>query len=148
MKSVAIVGSKYWINVWATFRTAEGLGFDKVYVVDLRSPAIPRMIRRKISMDKPPHDKIELLSHNEFLKILPEYDAVSMELTEEAENLSDYKWGKNPLIIVGPEDGNIPDDILSMTDQIKVPMQGHVRCFNMACAASIAMWDSQRKATK
>jgi len=147
MKAVAIVESKHWVNVWSLFRTADGLGFDKIYVVDLRMSAIPRMNRRKIELDKPPNDKIELVSHNEFLKIIPEYDAVSMELTEGAQNLMDYEWGENPLIIVGPEDGNIPDDILAMSDQVKVPMQGLIRCFNVACAGSIAMYDAIRGST-
>ncbi len=147
MKAVAIVESKHWVNVWSLFRTADGLGFDKMYVVDLRLSSIPRMNRRKIDLDRPPHDKIVLLSRAEFLEVIPEYDAVSMELTEDAQDLMDYEWGEKPLVIVGPEDGNIPEEILEITDQVKVPMQGLVRCFNVACAGSIAMYDAIRGST-
>ena len=35
MKSVAMIQTKYWNNAYSVMRTANGLGFDKVYIVDL-----------------------------------------------------------------------------------------------------------------
>lgn len=145
MKSVAMIRTKHWNNAFSVMRTANGLGFDKVYVVDLVMGRPPKMNRRKIDMDRHPHDMFELLTMEVFMeKIIPNYNVVSMELTDEAQNLADFEWPENPLIVVGPENGNIPDKILESGQQIKVPMPGVVNCFNVACAASIAMWDQVR----
>ena len=129
-------------------RTANGIGFDKVYLVDLfcHGGKPPKMNRKKIFMSRAPHDMFELVTRKQFINdILPLYDGVSMELTDDAVDLTDYTWKQNPLIIVGPENGNVPDEILKLTEQVKVPMGGVVKCFNVACAASIAMWDCVTK---
>ena len=142
MKSVAMINTKYWVNAWSVMRTANGFGFDYVYLVDLRMGKPPKMNIRKIDMKRPPHDMFKLITMDQFMNdVLPNYDAVSMELTDNAENMIDFSWGINPLIILGQEDGNVPDEILAKTRQVKIPMKGHVRCFNVACAGSIAMWD-------
>ena len=144
MKSIAIVGSKHWANVWSVMRTANALDFDRVYLPDLKVQRgrPPRMNRRKIELRKPPHDMFVLLDMETFLeKIVPQYDVVSMELTERAQELADFVWPDNPLIVLGPEDGNIPDEILKLGAQVKVDMGGVVNCLNVACAGSIAMWD-------
>lgn len=140
--------TKHWNNAYSVMRTANGVSFDKVYLVDLfcNGGQPPRMNRKKIFMQRAPHDMFELVTKEQFMtEILPLYNGVSMELTEKAVNLKDYKWKGNPLVIVGPENGNVPDDVLELTDQIKVPMDGVVNCFNVACAASIAMWDCVSK---
>jgi len=144
MKSVAMIGTKHWNNAYAVMRTANGLGFYKVYLVDLAvcGGKPPKMNRRKIDLKKPPYDMYEIISKEQFIQdVLPNHNGVSMELTDNAVNLKEYTWKSNPIVIVGPENGNIPDDVLAVTDQVKVPMMGLVNCFNVACAASIAMWD-------
>lgn len=142
MKSVAMIQTKYWKNAYSVMRTANGLGFDYVYLIDLVMGKPPRMNRRKIDLDRKPHDMFELLTMETFMeKIIPNYNVVSMELTDGAQNLAEFEWPEDPLIIVGPEDGNIPDEILQVGQQVKVTMRGVVNCFNVACAASIAMWD-------
>lgn len=148
MKSVAMIQTKHWNNAYSVMRTANGLGFDKVYIVDLVMGKPPRMNRRKIDLGRHPHDMFELVTMEEFIgKIVPEYNVVSMELTDKAQNLAEFEWPENPLIVVGPEGGNIPDEILDASQQVKVPMPGVVNCFNVACAASIAMWDQVRSST-
>ena len=145
MKSVAMIQTKHWNNAYSVMRTANGLGFDYVYLVDLVMGKPPRMNRRKIDLGRHPHDMFELLTMEVFMeKIVPNYNVVSMELTDEASNLLGFEWPENPLIVVGPENGNIPDEILGTGQQIKVPMGDVVKCFNVACAASIAMWDQIR----
>jgi len=145
MKSVAMIRTKHWNNAFSVMRTANGLGFDKVYVVDLVMGKPPRMNRRKIDLGRHPHDMFELLTMEVFMeKIVPNYNVVSMELTDAARNLAEFEWPEDPLIVVGPENGSVPDEILQAGQQVKVPMPGVVNCFNVACAASIAMWDQVR----
>lgn len=137
-----MIKTRYWKNAYSVMRTANGLGFDKVYLVDLAMGKPPRMNTRKIDLQKPPHDMFVLLNMEEFMeKIVPNYNVVSMELTDEAEYLSEFEWPDNPLIVLGPENGNIPPEILETGAQVKVPMKGAANCFNVACAASIAIWD-------
>lgn len=142
MKSVAMIGTRYWNNAYSVMRTANGLGFDMVYLVDLTMGRPPRMNRRKIDLLRPPHDMFRIITMETFReKVIPGYNVVSMELTEEAQNLATFEWPEDPLIVVGPENGNIPDEVLKLGAQVKVPMRDVVNCFNVACALSIAMWD-------
>lgn len=137
-----MIRTRYWNNAYMTMRTANGLGFDKVYLVELAMGKPPKMNARKIELDKPPHDMFVLLNMEEFMeKIVPKYNVVSMELTDDAVNLSEFEWPDNPLIVLGPENGDIPNEILERGYQVKVPMRGVANCFNVGCAASIAMWD-------
>ena len=142
MRAVALIDSKYWNNVYSTFRTAEGLGFDTVYVVDLRMGKPPKMNRRKIDFERPPWNLFKLVTMEEFLNIImPQFSCTAMELTEEAEDLGDYEWFDDNLLIMGPEDGNVPQEIIDKCKGVvKVEMEGHIKCFNLACAASIAMY--------
>ena len=142
MNSVAMIRTKHWNNAYSVMRTANGLGFDYVYLVDLVMGKPPRMNRRKIDLGRHPHDMFELLTMEVFMeKIVPNYNVVSMELTDDAQELPRFEWPENPLIVVGPENGNVPEDILEKGQQVKVPMPRVVNCFNVTCAASIAMWD-------
>ena len=148
MKSIAMIKTKHWNNAYSVMRTANGLGFDSVYIVDLVMGKPPRMNRRKIDLGRDPHTMFKLVSMEEFTSnIIPKYNIVSMELTDDAIPLSEYVWPENPLIVVGPENGNVPEPILESGDQVKVPMNGAVKCFNVACASSIAMWDQHLKTT-
>lgn len=145
MKSIAMIKTKHWNNAYSVMRTANGLGFDKVYIVDLAMGSPPRMNRRKIEMGRRPHDMFELLTMKTFMEaVVPNYNVVSMELTDEALDLTEFEWPEDPLIVVGPENGSVPDEILQTGYQVKVPMKDVVNCFNVACAASIAMWDQVR----
>ena len=149
MKSVAMIRTKHWNNAYSVMRTANGLGFDYVYLVDLGMGKPPRMNRKKIDLERRPHDMFQLLAMERFMEeVVPSYNVVSMELTEEAQNLAEFEWPENPLIVVGPENGNVPGDILEMGQQVKVSMRDVVKCFNVACAASIAMWDYSSKVKK
>ena len=146
MKALAMIRPKHWPNAWSVMRTANGLGFDYVFLVDLILGKIPRMNRRKIDIHKPPHDMFVLLSMEQFMeKILPEYSPVSMEITDDAEELFAFMWPENPLIILGPENGDVPDEILEVSQQVKVTMNGDANCLNVACAASMAMYDYTQK---
>ena len=94
MKAIALVNSKYWTNVYSAFRTAEGLGFDKVYVVDLRMGKPPKMNRRKIDFERPPWDLFHMCTPDDFIyAIMPMYTCSAMELTENAIDMGDTEWG-------------------------------------------------------
>jgi len=145
LKAVAMIRPKHWPNVWSVMRTANGLGFDYVFLVDINGK-IPKITQRKIDLHKPPHDMFVLLSIEQFMeKILPEYSPVSMELTDEAEELFAFRWPENPLIILGPENGDVPGEILELSQQVKVTMNGEANCLNVACVASMAMYDYTQK---
>ena len=146
MKAVAMIRTKHWVNAWSVMRTANGIGFEYVFLVDLVLGKVPKMNRRKIDLHKPPHDMFVLLSMEQFMeKILPEYNPVSMELTDDAEELHNFTWPENPLIILGPENGDVPDEILALSKQVKITMHGEANCLNVACAGSMAMYDYTQK---
>ncbi len=144
MKAIAMYCPKHWPNVWNVFRGAEGFGFDRVYVIGFRGKI---RNKRKIDLSDAPFGLFSFIERDEFEDILTKYNPVSMELHPEADELSSFQWPENPLIVLGPEDGSIPRDILEKTQKVKVTMKGHIRCFNVACAGAIAMYDHQIKSS-
>ena len=131
---------KYWINAFTLFRTAEGLGIENFLLVEPRGP-IPKKIEKKIHHERKLWNKIKIINEQTLLELISKGNAVSMELHPDSQKLDEYKWKENPTIIVGAEEYGIPEHILELTDKIMVPMKGHIKCFNVACAGSIALWD-------
>lgn len=64
-------------------------------------------------------------------------------------NINDHVWAPKTLLVCGEEGRSIPKNILNMTDDIVyIPMMGTVRSFNLASAASIAMYDYYTKVVR
>jgi len=141
MASVAMVNVKYWRNIWALFRTAEGFGIDKFFIIPDNDYVIPKDIKKKMYLEKEPYQKLKIITIEKLKEMIKGQNAVSVELDDDAESLENFVWGKEPLIILGAEDSGIPKEILKITRKVMMPMQGEVRCLNVACAGSVVLYD-------
>jgi len=145
MKAVAIYKPKYWGNIYSILRTADGLGFDRVYVIDRIAPIMKKGIQ-KMEAAKAPWNKLKFLKNlDEFLAETHKMSKVCMELDEKAVPIGQYCWNEDSVIILGNENTGLPREILDVSDVVELPMKGKTACMNVACAGSIAMYDYATK---
>ena len=139
---ICMMSPKRYNNVYSVLRLADGLGIEELIIVSPRD-LIKERLKRKLFSNRDPWSVITILDSTRELRdyIADEY-VVSMELHPKAQDITTFQWKDDPVIVVGPEDGNIPDEIISISDDIvNLPMKGKVRCLNVACAATLAAWD-------
>ena len=68
---------------------------------------------------------------------------VAVEFIERARPLTNYSHPQQAFYIFGPEDGNVPDDILEWCrDVVQVPT---AYCMNLACAVNVVLYDRLAK---
>jgi tRNA G18 (ribose-2'-O)-methylase SpoU len=93
---------------------------------------------------------VKYLTSIEKLKELKkEYRFVGLENGVNAQNMVQYTWQPNTLLILGEESCGISQEVLELCDDlVEIPMFGSVRSFNAAVAASLAMYDFVSKTTK
>ena len=139
---ICMISPKRYNNVYSVLRLADGLGIEELIIVSPRD-FIKERLERKIRSNREPWNIITILdSIDELLDYIKNEYLVSMELHPRACDITTFRWKTEPIIIVGPEDGSVPDKIISISDDIvKLPMNGKVRCLNVACAATLAVWD-------
>jgi len=66
--------------------------------------------------------------------------ALENNINYKMENLFEFRWPKNPIIIVGEEQAGLSDDVLQGCNAIvTIPAYGSVRSMNVGTAAGIAM---------
>jgi len=145
MKAIVITGWKHELNIAAILRTANGLGFDEFIIQGKEWKRSPVMTKKSLNGWKP-GIKPKLIHFDEINEVMEyikqnNYTPISMEIDDESEDLKRFVWPENPAIIVGHENGGIPKEILKDSQKIQVPMEGEIRCMNVACAGSIAMYD-------
>jgi len=139
---ICMVSPKRYNNVYSVLRLADGLGIEELIIVSPRD-LIKERLSRKLFVNRDPWSIITFLdSIRELRNYIADEYVVSMELHPKAQDITTFQWKGDPVIVVGPEDGNIPDEVISISDDIvKLPMKGKVRCLNVACAATLAAWD-------
>lgn len=150
MKAVCFYGWKHILNVLSIIRTADGLGFDEILLVSRKRPILKNHKKMSLSeLDKIQH-KIKMFNSfdNCFQYMLDNYRLVCVELNRKATSIYNYSWKSNPCIIVGHEREGIPQYLMDVSDTIYIPMQNKIKCLNVGCCASIAMYDYVNKKEK
>lgn len=129
-------------NVGSFFRTCDALAVEKVYLTGYTGiPPRKEISKTAIGAEEfvgweSPRDPIPTL------KQLKEegWSLVALEITKDAIDISEYKPADNVCLIVGHELTGVPDDILSLCDDVvMIPMHGHKESLNVAVAAGIAL---------
>jgi len=130
-------------NVGAMFRTADGAGVDKIYLVGY-SPCPPHPQLDKVSLGAEKWITWEYCRQtSRLLKQLKKegYNIVALEDTKNSRNLFTYR-PKFPLaLIVGNEKTGVTKAVLKYCDKaVKIPMRGRKTSLNVSVAAGIAMY--------
>ena len=142
-------------NVGAIFRTAEGVGINKIILsgytpypklpTDTRLPHISNKLTSQIhktalgAEEIVPFEYVELINLSE-LRALG-YRIVGLEQADRSISLPIYKPEAKTALILGEEVNGIPPELLDQCDDIiEIPMVGKKESFNVSVAAGIAMY--------
>jgi tRNA G18 (ribose-2'-O)-methylase SpoU len=144
-------------NVGSLLRTADGLGIEKVYlsgytpypatVSDSRLPHLQQKISSQIHKTALGAEKMVSWQHiSEPIKLLGErsksgFLSVALEQTPKAKDLTKFKTNSDIVLIVGSEISGVEPGLLEVADRhLYIPMAGQKESFNVAIAASLALY--------
>lgn len=133
-------------NVGAIFRTADGLGLDKLYLCGI-TPTPENVSVRKTSLGAEEAVNWEYLPNAlDLAKRLKEEGCrlVALEQDSRAIPIKEYQHpisdSQAPILILGNEVTGIDPGLLDLCDQIvHIPMHGQKRSFNVEVAFGIAL---------
>ncbi len=131
-------------NVGSIFRTADGAGWEKIYLTGYTGCPPDRRIE-KVSLGAEEFIKWEHYPHpSECIEKLKEegFTILALEQTSQSENLLEYnKKTEKVALIVGNEVEGITSELLSLSDtQLEIPMHGQKGSLNVSIATGIALY--------
>lgn len=130
-------------NVGAMFRTADGVGIDKIYLTGYTvCPPHPRLDKVSLGAEKWTPWEYVKQSGRLLKKLKAEgYNIVALEQTKKSVTL--YKWEPIfPLaLVVGNEKTGVTKNLIMYCDSIvHIPMRGKKRSLNVSVAAGVALY--------
>lgn len=138
------------LNVGSIFRTADGMGIEKLILIGITACPPHREIAKTAlgaELSIPFEYFEDSNSALEYLKA-EGYTLLALEQTTEAIELQDFqpKEGEKLAIILGNEAFGVEEETLQQCDQaIIIPQWGTKHSFNVTVAAGICLWEVVRK---
>lgn len=131
-------------NVGSIFRTADGAGWDKVYLTGYTGCPPDRRIE-KVSLGA---ENFLAWEHNEnpaqcVEKLKKEgFQVLALEQTSNSVNLMDFQnENEKTALIVGNEVDGVSPELLAFSDaQLEIPMHGQKGSLNVSIASGIALY--------
>lgn len=144
-------------NVGSLFRTADGLGVEKIYLTgytpypearaDERPPHERRAATRKIHKTALGAESfVDWSYRDDVFEVLQQlsaegYQIAALEQTPKSIELASYQPSSKLVLVVGSEIGGIEIKIIEKADVcLQIPMAGSKESFNVAAAAAIALY--------
>lgn len=143
-------------NVGSIFRTAEGLGVDKIIIsgytpyprLKQRDPRLPHIVDK---LDQQIHktalgaEKLvnfaQFDNYEDWLNTL-KIPLIALEQSSSSTKLSEYAPPEEFALVLGEEVNGVPNEILTRCqDIIEIPMFGQKESFNVSVACGIALYD-------
>ena len=142
-------------NVGSIFRTAEGLGVEKLYLTgytpyprlenDDRLPHLINKLDKAISKVSLGAEKnLDFDYHDDIFELIKKYKQknyriVALEQAKNSVNILNYKPMEKSILIIGNEVDGIEQSVLeSSEDILEIPMMGKKESFNVVQAMAIA----------
>lgn len=136
-------------NTASIFRTAEGLGVSKIFLIGTTPAPLDRFGRKRTDFAKVSLGSEDMVPWEykkdieEVLEELKEQDfqIVSLELTHESKDLRDFE-AKSPFaLIVGNEVDGVSKEALKNSDaMVEIPMRGKKESLNVSVSTGIALF--------
>lgn len=131
-------------NVGAIFRTADGAGWDKVYLCGITgTPPDERIAKVSLEAEgvvdweyaESAEDVCKKLQSDGFV-------VCALEQTTKAENLLEAQAADEKLaLVLGNEVDGVSPEVLRLCDRFyEIPMRGHKTSLNVSVAAGVAMY--------
>lgn len=144
-------------NVGSLFRTADGLGIDKLYLTgytpypasenDERLPNLSAKIERQIAKTALGAERtVDWERYEEIAKLFDhlrerDYEIVALEQTSSSVSLDKLVPARKTALVIGSEVGGLPLAVLKRVDKkVEIPMAGTKESFNVSVAAAIALY--------
>ena len=136
-------------NVGATFRTADAVGINKIYLTGYTPTPLDRFGKKRRDLAKSALGAEEFMPWEQKKNIFPLLAKLKKEKfliigIEQAENSIDYKKVKlqhKNVFIMGAEVAGIPKKILQKCDiVVEIPMKGKKESLNVSVACGIALF--------
>lgn len=143
--AIALENPKYGHNVSGAIRAASCFGIEQVFWsgsrvrLDLESKTrLPREERMK------GYGAVQAIESDRFFDAFPAGTVpVAIELTPNAELLTQFEHPENALYVFGPEDGSIKSVTLRHCQRFVAIPTHH--CLNLATAISVVLYDRRMK---
>jgi len=144
MKKVVILENiRSLHNVGSVLRTADGSGWDKVYLCGYTGCPPDRRIE-KVSLGA--EESIEWEQRDSVVDLIEElkkdgFEVCALEQTPKAEDLLGASFEKDVALIVGNEVDGVEEATLEQCDRhLEIPMHGEKASLNVSIATGIAMY--------
>jgi tRNA(Leu) C34 or U34 (ribose-2'-O)-methylase TrmL len=137
---IGIYNIKHEVNYGTLFRSAYAFEANFIFIIGKR-------FKKQCSDTTRSERHIPLFEHEtleQFYYSLP-YSAqlVSVEVTENARDITDFIHPERAVYLLGPEDGSLPSEVLEKSQHIiQIPSK---HCLNVAVAGSIVLYDRMLK---
>ena len=133
-------------NLGAMIRTAEALGLSGAVLCgccDIYNPKAQRAAMGSL-LRMPLIETDDLAS---FLTRMMDADMRVLATTPDASapKLTDLNLSGGVIVVIGNEGNGVSDDVLSICEQVTIPMNGRAESLNASMAAAITMWELVRK---
>jgi len=148
-------------NTAACFRTADGAGVGKLYLVGTTPSPVDRFGEARADFAKVAlgaektvkYEKIDdifglmdKLKRQGFLVVAVEQDRRAEDLFRFAEALQQDQGVKRTALIFGAETEGVPREVLDKCDKIlEIPMRGKKESLNVSVAFGVAVYEISRK---
>ena len=134
-------------NVGAIFRTADGIGAEKLYLAGYTAYP-PRQDLKKVSLgaeESVPWEHFE--NPMDAIKIIKSkgISIIALEQTRISKSIYDFNWKFPICIILGNEVKGVSEDLLNVSDDcFEIPMKGIKQSLNVSVAAGVVGYEIAR----
>jgi tRNA G18 (ribose-2'-O)-methylase SpoU len=131
------------VNLSRIARVAGCCGLQRVICIG------PAKLDRKIARDSA--DTLKIETHRTLLPVLDAlradgYCLVGLEQTSNSQNLHHYQFNRRTALVIGNERSGLTEDILAkLDDVVEIPVWGLPYSYNVATAATMALYEYCRQ---
>jgi len=139
-----LVSLRSLYNVGSIFRTADGLGVEKIYLTGFTGTPLQSKVQKTALGAEQTIAWQKVKSASSLIRHLRAegYTIVALEKTETSHDFRAWKPNKKTAILLGNEERGISTRILTQADSIiHLPMLGTKESLNVAVAAGIIGYD-------
>lgn len=149
MKQIILHDIRSHYNVGAIFRTCDGAGVSKVYLVGFTPAPTDRFGRSVPEIHKTAlgaEESIPWEQVDDILVLIKKLQAennvvVAVEQSPQSVLLDEFKLPDKVVYIMGSETEGLPADVLNATDLVlEIPMLGQKESLNVSVAAGIVLY--------
>ena len=137
-------------NVGSMFRTADGVGVEKIILVGYTATPVDRFGNKNMRLNKTAlssEDSVKWESHKTIEEAIGSvkntHRIVSVEINKNSIPYTDIGYDKPTAFIFGNEVDGVSEKALSMSDKIiHIPMKGKKESLNVANTTSVILYNS------